>query len=82
MDKQPTPTLTSPESRTGNETLLTSDELIMLTDFRDVTLVMPAKISGFKLFAQRQLSFPLVGLCIVFVSVLTKPLNEREGLWK
>ena len=82
MNTQPTPTLTSPEIRIGNENLLTRDELIMLTDFRDVSLALPAKIPSFKPIVQRQLSFPLVGLCIVFVSVLTKPLNEREGLWK
>ena len=82
MNTQPTPTLTSPESRTGNDALLTRDELTMLTDFHDVSLVLPAKISSSKNFAQRQLAFPLAGLCILFVSVLTKPLNEREGLWK
>jgi len=82
MRTQPAPTLTSPESRSSGLSLLTSDELIMLTDFHETTAPLPVETSSLKRHASRQLPFAVAGLCLVFVSVFSKPLDEREGLWK
>lgn len=82
MNTQPTPMLNSPEIRTSGQSLLTSDELLMLTDFKESSPLLPTKAFGLKRIAECRWPFAVLGLALVFVSIFSKPLDEREGLWK
>ncbi len=81
MHPSSSPSSVEPESRHRNHTLLTSDELVMLTDFREAPSPLHGVAPALRHLKFRPKPFVLAGLFFVGIMAMSKPLDEREGLW-
>ncbi len=76
MRKRPSPPSPAREQRSNNHSLLTSEELAMLTDFHDASTLAVQQPALIARLAQRTLPFVLSGFCIALASALPTSLGE------
>jgi hypothetical protein len=69
----------APERRLAQHAVLTSDELMMLTDFSDASASLLSPKSPRSLYPRGTLA--IIGLALSLITAIANPLNEREGLW-